>query len=373
MIEPILKALIQLFVLISDVRTIKEISSKERDIVKLFLSRQLNNVLVIRYMEMFDEYLIQYNSENIDRGSIKDMKRTSLISVRILGICEKINEELHLKQKLYVMVQLLDFILYGAEITTNEMEFIETVSIALNIPSGEFQNIKSFILKSAGDVPEKNKVMIIDNNNKCEPEGAKHLYKKNLRDRISLLYLASINTYILRYTGNVDLFLNGQNIFPGQSYTFDHGSTLRGSGINAIYYNDVANIFSEEKLKFKIALDARDVNLRFKNSEYGIQNFNFHEESGNLVGILGGSGVGKTTILNVLSGITKPQSGEVLINGLNLYSLRDKSHLKGVVGFVPQDDLLIEELSVYQNLYYSSKMCLDNLTEYELRDVVKKP
>jgi len=370
--EPILKALIQLFVLISDVRTIKEISSKERDIVKLFLSRQLNNELVKRYMEMFDEYLIQYNSENIDRGSIKDMKRTSLISVRILGICEKINEELDLKQKLYVIVQLLDFILYGAEITHKEKEFLETVSISLNIPSREFQNLKSFVLKSAGDVPEKNKLMIIDNNNKCDLEGAKHLYKKNLKDRIFLLYLASINKYILRYTGNVDLFLNGQNIFPGQSYTFDHGSTIRGSGINAIYYNDVVSIFSEEKLKFRIVLDARDVNLRFKNSEYGIQNFNFHEESGNLVGILGGSGVGKTTILNVLSGITKPQSGEVLINGYNLYSYGEKNHLKGFVGFVPQDDLLIEELSVYQNLYYSARMCLDNLSENELKNVVNK-
>jgi ABC-type multidrug transport system ATPase subunit len=46
--------------------------------------------------------------------------------------------------------------------------------------------------------------------------------------------------------------------------------------------------------------------------------------------------------------------------------------LKGVVGYVPQDDLLIEELSVYQNLYYSARMCLDNLTENELNDVVNR-
>ena len=74
--------------------------------------------------------------------------------------------------------------------------------------------------------------------------------------------------------------------------------------------------------------------------------------------------------MNVLSGITKPQSGEVLINGYNLYSDEGKTHLKGVIGFVPQDDLLIEELSVYQNLYYSAKLCLDNLSEEKLVDVV---
>ena len=110
MIEPILKALIQLFALIGDVHDISEISTRERDIVRLFLSRQLNNELVNKYMEMFDEYLLQYNTEKIDRGTIKDMKRTSLTAVKILGICEKINEELQQKQKLYVLVQLMDYI-----------------------------------------------------------------------------------------------------------------------------------------------------------------------------------------------------------------------------------------------------------------------
>ncbi len=372
MIEPILKALTQLFVLISDVRTIDDISGKERDIVKLFLSRQLNNDLVKKYMEMFDEYLSQYYSDNIDRGSIKDKKRASLISVRILGICEKINLELQLKQKLYVLVQLLDFINYGAERTENEMEFIETVSVGLNIPSKEFNNIRNFILESIDDVPDKSKLMIIDGENPSELAGVKHLSRKNLKHRIHLLYLSSINSYILRYAGSVDLYLNGQNVFPGQTYTFDHGSTIRGSGINARYYNDVASVFSEEKLSNKISLDARDVNLRFRNSENGIQNFNFHEESGNLIGILGGSGVGKTTILNVLSGITKPQKGEVLINGLNIYSSKNRNKLKGIVGFVPQDDLLIEELTVYQNLWYSAKMCLDNLSETELIETVNR-
>jgi ABC-type multidrug transport system ATPase subunit len=62
----------------------------------------------------------------------------------------------------------------------------------------------------------------------------------------------------------------------------------------------------------------------------------------------------------------------VLINGYNLYSEEEKIHLKGVIGFVPQDDLLIEELTVWQNLYYSAKMCLDNLPESKLLGVVNK-
>ena len=372
MIEPILKALIQLFTLISDVRDISEISNRERDIVRLFLSRQLNTEMVNRYMEMFDEYLKQYIPEKMDRGSIKDMKRTSLTAVKILGICEQINEELQQKQKLYVLVQLMDFILFGAVITENELEFLETVATAFNVPPTEFLNIKSFILNSVNNIPEKNRLMIIDGNSDNKNVGTKHLFREKLKDSIFLLHIETTNNYILKYSGKDDLFLNGQNIFPGQTYTFDHGSTIRGSGASTIYYNDITRIFNDETLKTRISIDANDVFLRFKNSELGIQKFNFHEESGNLVGILGGSGVGKTTLLNILSGISEPQSGEVLINGFNLFTDDGRGHLKGVIGFVPQDDLLIEELTVWQNLYYNAKMCLDNLPEEKLVEVVSR-
>ncbi len=283
--------------------------------------------------------------------------------MRILAICETINEELQQKQKLYVIIQLLDFILFSAEITENELDFLETVSSAFNIPYVEYLNIRSFILNSADEIPGKNRVMIVDNLDECEMEGVKHLTKENLKGSIVFLYIASTNTYILRYTGNEDLFLNGQNIFSGQTYIFDHGSTIRNPVISTIYYNDVNSVFTEEAFKIKISIDATGVSLRFRRSDNGVQNIHFHEESGTLVGILGGSGVGKTTLLNVLSGMAAPDTGDVLINGYNLYSETGRMHLQGVIGFVPQDDLLIEELTVFQNLYYNARMCLNNLSE----------
>jgi ABC transport system ATP-binding/permease protein len=368
--EPILQALIKLFALISDVHSSSGISSRGKDIVRLFLARHLNNELVVRYMELFDEYVLIYHSDEIARGSIKDRKRTSLTSVRILAICEKINEELQQKQKLYVIIQLLDFILFSAELTENELDFLETVSSAFNIPHPEYLNIRSFILTSAADIPGKSRVMIIDNLEECEVQGVKHLTRENLKGRIVFLYISSTNTYILRYSGYEDLFLNGQNIFSGQTYIFDHGSTIRNPVISTIYYNDVNSVFTEEAFKTKISLDASGVSLRFRKSDNGVQNIHFHEESGTLVGILGGSGVGKTTLLNVLSGMAAPDEGDVLINGYNLYSETGKKHLLGVIGFVPQDDLLIEELTVFQNLFYNARMCLNNMTELGIAEAV---
>jgi ABC-type multidrug transport system ATPase subunit len=372
MSEPIIKALIRLFALISDIHDDTQVSIRSKDIVRSFLLRHLNNEMVARYMIMFDEYLVQFHPENITRGSLKERKRTSLTAMRILGICEKINEELQQKQKIYVTVQLMDFISFSEEITETELEFIETVSTAFNIPAVEYKNIKSFILGSVDNVVEKRKIIIVEAIAEPAQKEFRHLFVENLRGTIRFLNIESTNTFLMRYSANEDLFLNGQNIFPDQTYVFDHGSSIRSSGITAIYYNDIAGVFTEGAFKQKVTLAAVDICLRFRDSENGIQNLSFFEESGKLVGIMGGSGVGKTTLLNVLSGITKPQGGEVFINGYNLYSEKDKEHLKGVIGFVPQDDLLIEDLTVYQNIYYNARMCLDNLDENRLAEAIDK-
>ena len=133
MSEPILKALIQLFALISDIHSDTVITSKARDVVKLFLTRHLNIEQVDIYMRMFEEYLEQFKSERITKGSIKDRKRTSLNAMRILAICEKINEELQQKQKVYVLVKLMDYISFGEEITENELDILQTVADAFFI------------------------------------------------------------------------------------------------------------------------------------------------------------------------------------------------------------------------------------------------
>jgi ABC-type multidrug transport system, ATPase component len=94
------------------------------------------------------------------------------------------------------------------------------------------------------------------------------------------------------------------------------------------------------------------------------------EESGNLVALMGASGAGKSTLLHVLNGTEKPSHGQVLINGIDIH--RNPQKIKGVIGFVPQDDLLIEDLTVYQNLYFAAKLCFNHLSETEIDGLVMK-
>jgi ABC-type multidrug transport system ATPase subunit len=79
---------------------------------------------------------------------------------------------------------------------------------------------------------------------------------------------------------------------------------------------------------------------------------------------MGASGAGKSTLLSVLNGINPPYDGEVLLNGISIHKEREK--IKGLIGYVSQDDHLIEDLTVFNNLFYNAKLCFGNLTEEEI-------
>ncbi|MDM7922541.1 MAG: FHA domain-containing protein [Pyrinomonadaceae bacterium] len=74
------------------------------------------------------------------------------------------------------------------------------------------------------------------------------------------------------------------------------------------------------------------------------------------VGVLGPSGAGKSSLLEALNGVAPAKSGSVLINNLDLYKHYDS--LKQAIGYVPQEDIIHRELSVYKTLYYVAKLRL---------------
>ncbi|MEK7856067.1 MAG: ATP-binding cassette domain-containing protein, partial [Acidobacteriota bacterium] len=73
-------------------------------------------------------------------------------------------------------------------------------------------------------------------------------------------------------------------------------------------------------------------------------------------GVLGPSGAGKSMLMEVMNGIRSATSGNVLLNNLDLH--RHLDSLKQFIGYVPQDDIIHRELTVYRTLYYVAKMRL---------------
>lgn len=90
-----------------------------------------------------------------------------------------------------------------------------------------------------------------------------------------------------------------------------------------------------------------------------------------LVAIIGGSGAGKSTIMNCISGYSFPTAGSVAVNGVDLYENYDA--LKSIIGYVPQQDIVFDNLTVDVMLGYAAELRLPtDFTEKERRDVVAR-
>ena len=74
------------------------------------------------------------------------------------------------------------------------------------------------------------------------------------------------------------------------------------------------------------------------------------------VAVVGGSGAGKTMLINALSGLRPVSEGQVLYNGIDYY--RNLAAFSGQIGYVPQDDIVHRDLTVERALFYAAKMRL---------------
>lgn len=92
-------------------------------------------------------------------------------------------------------------------------------------------------------------------------------------------------------------------------------------------------------------------------------------EPNEFVGILGPSGAGKSTLIEAMNGMRPAKSGSVRINDLDLYSHFDS--LKQAIGYVPQEDIIHRELSVYRTLYYVAKLRLSrDVSSGEIKQLI---
>lgn len=363
MSERILKALMQLFAIIAKV---DGVTSSSRGIVQTFLRGLLNEELVEQYLKIFDEFLeIHHQTSKKKDGT---QKRTSLNSVKVLKICTQINAELTQKQKAVVLVRLLEFIHSSNEISEQELEFVQTVAETFNIDNEEFISCKDFIQRTEKDIPESPKILIIDNNASSPYKETRHIYSENITGQMRVLNIPSVNMFVLQYFGTSELLLNGQIITPKKVYILTEGSSIRSSKVKPIYYSDIIGTYMTDKGKSRISFVVKNVEYKFKGGKLGLRDINFSEDSGRLIGIMGGSGAGKSTLLNVLNSNETPSAGAILINGKNIHTQKDQ--IEGVIGHVSQDDLLIEELTVFQNLFYNAKLCFGNLKDEQITQLV---
>ncbi|MBR2194701.1 MAG: ATP-binding cassette domain-containing protein [Salinivirgaceae bacterium] len=368
MSEEILKALMQLFAIIA--KQDGGVKDSEIDFVENFLTSQLSSDFVEEYLALFYKHVGIKDRNSLHENSEEEVKLTSVKdSVKILGICKKINKTLTQQQKVVVLVRLFELVAADRQFTDQRMAIINTAAEVFNISAEEFESTENFCRKETIEELDIPNILII-NDKELELNQAKHIQIEELDKELVILQIKSVDLYFTKYLGSHELVLNGLPIKSNKIYLFANGSAIRFPKGKPVYYSDVVSKYLSDITSAKVTYNVNDLEFRFKNGAIGLRNINMSEEQGRLVGIMGASGAGKTTLLNVLTGNECPSKGEVLINGINLHTEKEK--MEGVIGYIPQDDLLIEELTVYENLYFNAKLCFKNMTEEEIKERCEK-
>lgn len=113
--------------------------------------------------------------------------------------------------------------------------------------------------------------------------------------------------------------------------------------------------------------------IRGLNKAFGekiiFSNFNLEIPDGSFVVISGDSGSGKSTLLNMIGGIEKPDSGSIIIEGLNITRLKNKTVFADTVGFLFQNFALLENKTVKENLSLIKK---SSRTKVSLKEALNR-
>ena len=157
-------------------------------------------------------------------------------------------------------------------------------------------------------------------------------------------------------------FLNGRRvqgtepIQPGDELTI--GSYM--------FRLNAAGDFERRDYRGNITIEARGLTMQVPGKKL-LENISLTIYPTEFVGLMGPSGAGKTTLMNILNGYTPPTAGQVLINGQDLYS--HYQQFAGQFGYVPQDDIIHRDLTVGEALYYTARLRLPpDFTESAIRD-----
>ncbi len=354
MSEEILNAIINLLAIVARE---DQVTIDERASIEHFLRNNLNEQTALTYLKLFDQIASDQSSTVSEHEKIKE-------------ICFKINHEQTAQQKVVIILNLIVLIAADGRVSNREKDLLYLISEEINISSKITDLIKAFVLFQERSKISSRNLLIIDNGAHSIPEKCQRIIRDTFGDFIMVLRIPEVEVYLAKHIGEEVVTMNDVPMRTNQIYTLPVGSTFKFRNATPIYHSEIINNFRDLAEDHQLSFVARNVTFKFKNGNVGLRNINIEEESGQLIALMGGSGAGKSTLLNVLNGNEKPSEGSVRINGVDIHI--NKSKIEGVIGYVPQDDLLIEELTVFDNLFYAAKLCFKDLNDGEIQNLATK-
>ena len=198
-----------------------------------------------------------------------------------------------------------------------------------------------------------------------------------------LVAVASIISFILflTYTGrDSDSLLITLTIFGAVSFKLlPSANKIIANLQNLRYYkSSLDNIFNETqelhktkkldnndntKFEFNSSIEIKNLTFSYESSKTLINNLNIKINKGDLVGVYGKSGKGKSTLIDILTGLITPHSGKIKCDGVSIH--KNKKHWQSIIGYVPQSVYLFDE-SIQKNIIFNQ----DTFDEDKIKDVI---
>ena len=334
MTDVILSSFISLFALFGKVEQVDEERAKK------MLVNYLRHHFGIRNTDL---YVDLYSDMRMAYEMTDDLDTINTVT----AICSNLQTDIRNTEKALLLLRLLEFCSDDDGFTDS---MFRTMAKEFNIPYSQYQDFMDFVTNKATEHVMMHELEGFDGQ------------LKTLLDPITGLLLFT-------YMGSDTVLLNDVPVLSGAYQVWIQSSVLKGKSGKPVYYSSIISKYEHTDNEVQaVEFCGRDINFRFPNSDNGMHNLSFTLRNGELLAIMGGSGTGKTTLLSLLNGTLRPQEGSITINGHDI----SEPKAKDLIGFVPQDDLLIEELTVYQNLWFTAKLCFEGMPDEDIDRRVMK-
>ncbi|MBN2485349.1 MAG: ATP-binding cassette domain-containing protein [Bacteroidales bacterium] len=353
--DTVLKSLMRLFAIVSQVHSIGE-TDMARRVVEDYLKLIVRSSKLKQFLIMFDFYQNNFREREVKTGQ----KQLSLFSVKAVIICDQINKSLDKKQKLIIAGHILEILIKTGHQQSEDIDFVRTIALALRIEESVFNDLRAFVSNNINQVLVKRNILVVGN---TPPSGYFRFLPRDTKGGYIVFFyieLADLCFYRI-IIEKQQVFCNNIPVENDRLYLLAQGSALKNPFFGSVHYSDIIKAFQHDDNFKKIIFCAENLSYRFPGSDKGVEPLSFCEESGQLIGIMGSSGVGKSTFLNLLNGNLVPATGRVLLNGYDIHA--NNKQVEGLIGFIPQDELLVEELSIFENLYLNARLCFSGISK----------
>ena len=334
MTDVILSSFTSLFALFGKVEQVDE--SRAKDMLVSYLRRHFGIRNIDLYLDLYSDMRMAYEMSD-------DLNTQDTVN----SICSTLHGQIRTSEESLLLLRLMEFCGSDSE---SAHDMFKAMAEKFCIPEEQYRDFSDFV-------------------GNRETEHVKLHHIEGFDGTLKTLLDPVTGLLVFTYLGEDTVLLNDVPVLAGAYQVWQQSSVLKKHNGRPVYYSSIISTYSNaDEQTQSVEFCGRDINFRFPNSDNGMHDLSFTLTNGELLAIMGGSGTGKTTLLSLLNGSLKPQSGTITINGHDI----SEPQAKDLIGFVPQDDLLIEELTVYQNLWFTAKLCFAGMSDEEIDRRVMK-